>query len=148
MSLTTFNTPGHSAILDLTQSKKPEPMLVQMDSNPTAPLNILVPNRDMDGHTRLFTLFPDGVIETHDGYNVKVATKLMWSLLEPPICSVNNTLYAKAFTPSLSFFVDPAKGGALVTVFPDKTVQYRPGFSPSPLAREFWETLAATYPSR
>jgi hypothetical protein len=126
---------------------KPEPPL-------SSPKNIGGPVRFppmavqvQDEGGRVATLFPDGVVETYDGYSARRAAAAIWSglVLFPGINHQGTNTGTVTIKPSWSFFVGDNQK-PLVTVYNDGTVGYAWHYRPDPIAKELWETLAATYP--
>lgn len=104
-----------------------------------------MPVQDEGG--RVATLFPDGVVETYDGYSARRAAAAIWSglVLFPGINHQGTNTGSVTIKPSWSFFVGTNRK-PLVTIYNDGSVGYAWHYRPDPIAKELWETLAATYP--
>lgn len=75
-------------------------------------------------------VFPDGTVETHQGYTPERVAELFWRNVG------RDHDYVSLF---------PGADGALVTIHPGgpPALAYRKGYTPSPTAKALWEALAA-----
>lgn len=114
-------------------------LVVQDEVSSLAPLKVMAYDQEIR-HILIATLYPDGIVETHQDYTPKRAARALFRALEMNVPTERN-LYDAAVQSGVSFFVHPTKG-PLVTLFQNGTIKYREGFKPDPIAQALWECLS------
>jgi len=87
------------------------------------------------GNIPVARIYANGIVETHQGYDADSVASHFWNFT-----SIRST--------SVSFFPDE-QGTALVTIHTaTRTLAYRNGYTPDPVARALWEALVRAFTTK